>query len=482
MTVAIVVLNQRSVSLARQVAQGCDGRVYGLDRRTTGVDHSFSEFGVTLRSLFEQKTPIIGICAAGILIRTLAPLLGNKTEDPPVLAMAEDGSAVVPLLGGLQGVNDLARQIAQLLQVSPAITASGEIRFQTTLLAPPRGYRLLNDPDQAKGFIAQVLAGATVSFETHPTPSPTRFAWEGSLPEWLQQSRLPWSESGEQRLIVATEISADLRPSDRCLVYEQLPQRGYLAIVGTGPGSLEWMSPQVRQTLLEATDWVGYRTYLNLVEPLRSPSICRHESDNRVEGDRARQALDLAALGRRVVLVSSGDPGIFAMAAAVFEVLETRENPDWQQVEIEVCPGISAMQAAAAQVGAPLGHDFAVISLSDILKPWSVIESRLRTAAQGDFAIALYNPVSKQRTWQLDRARELLLEWRSPATPVVLARNLGRTGQGVRVKPLAELTAGDADMRTVILIGSSQTRQVRSGEDRPWVYTPRTYGGGSANG
>ncbi|MGM0455424.1 MAG: SAM-dependent methyltransferase, partial [Cyanobacteriota bacterium] len=167
----------------------------------------------------------------------------------------------------------------------------------------------------------------------------------------------------------------------------------------------------------------------------------------------------------------------FAMAAAVFEVLETRENPDWSLVEIEVCPGISAMQAAAAQVGAPLGHDFAVISLSDILKPWSVVESRLRAAAQGDFAIALYNPVSKQRTWQLDRARELLLEWRSPATPVVLARNLGRVGQGVRVKPLAEVTAGDADMRTVILIGSSQTRQVQSGEGRPWVYTPRTYGG-----
>ena len=476
MTVAIVVLNQRSVSLARRIAQGCaDGVIYGLDRRTTGVDVSFSEFGITLRSLFEQKTPIIGICAAGILIRTLAPLLGNKTEDPPVLAIAEDGSAVVPLLGGLQGVNDLARQIAQLLQVSPAITASGEIRFQTTLLAPPRGYRLLNDPDQAKGFIAQVLAGATVRFETHPTPA--RFAWEGSLPEWLQQSRLPWSESGEHRLVLATEISPDVRPSDRCLVYEQLPQRGYLAIVGTGPGSFEWMSPQVRRTLLKATDWVGYRTYLNLVESLRSPSIQRHESDNRVEGDRARQALDLAATGRRVVLVSSGDPGIFAMAAAVFEVLETADNPGWQQVEIEVCPGISAMQAAAAQVGAPLGHDFVVMSLSDILKPWSVIESRLQAAAQGDFAIALYNPVSKQRSWQLDRAQELLLEWRSPATPVVLARNLGRTGQQVRVKLLAELTAGDADMRTVILIGSSQTRQVRSGEDRPWVYTPRTYDG-----
>lgn len=464
MTVAIVVLNQRSVSLARQVARGCHGGiVYGLDRRTTGVDHSFSEFGPTLRSLFEMRTPIIGICAAGILIRTLAPLLGNKAEDPPVLAIAEDGSAVVPLLGGLQGVNDLARRIAQVLQVSPAITASGEIRLGTTLLAPPRGYRLLNHPDQAKGFIAEVLGGATVRRVGEAT--------------WLSESDLPWSESGELTLWVSQDSSEEATPSDRCLVYEKLPQRGHLAIVGTGPGSAQWISPQVQQTLLEATDWVGYRTYLNLVEPLRLPSIQRHESENRVEGDRARQALDLAASGRRVVLVSSGDPGIFAMAAAVFEVLETAENPDWQQVEIEVCPGISAMQAAAAQVGAPLGHDFAVISLSDILKPWSVIESRLQAAAQGDFAIALYNPVSKQRTWQLDRAREIFLQWRSPSTPVVLARNLGRVGQGVRVKPLAELTAGDADMRTVILVGSSRTRQVQSGRGLPWVYTPRTYVG-----
>ncbi|TVR10000.1 MAG: precorrin-3B C(17)-methyltransferase, partial [Phormidium sp. GEM2.Bin31] len=414
MTVAIVVLNQRSVSLARQVAQDCaDGVIYGLDRRTRGVDVSFSEFGPTLRSLFEQGTPIIGICAAGILIRTLAPLLGNKGEDPPVLAIAEDGSTVVPLLGGLQGVNDLARRIAQVLQVPAAITASGEIRFRTTLLSPPPGYRLLNDPDQAKGFIAEVLAGATVRFETHPGPPQ-----EGSLPEWLEQSRLPWSQEGEHRLVVTTQISSDVCPGDRCLVYEVLPQRGHLAIVGTGPGSAEWMSPQVRQRLQEATDWVGYTTYLNLVESLRSPRIQRHESDNRVEGDRARQALDLAATGRRVVLVSSGDPGIFAMAAAVFEVLETGKTPDWQEVEIEVCPGISAMQAAAAQVGAPLGHDFVVMSLSDILKPWSMIESRLQAAAQGDFAIALYNPVSKQRTWQLQRAREILLQWRSPATPV----------------------------------------------------------------
>jgi len=172
-----------------------------------------------------------------------------------------------------------------------------------------------------------------------------------------------------------------------------------LAIVGTGPGDAQWLSPEVRDVLHAATDWVGYTTYLNLVEPLKHGQQC-HPFDNRAELERACMALDLAAEGRAVALVSSGDPGIYAMAAAVFEVLEQADKPAWQRVEIQVCPGISAMQAAAAQVGAPLGHDFCTISLSDILKPWPVIAQRLAAAAQADFVIVLYNSVSKQRTWQ----------------------------------------------------------------------------------
>lgn len=235
------------------------------------------------------------------------------------------------------------------------------------------------------------------------------------------------------------------------------------------------MSPEVKAILESATDWVGYKTYLDLAEPLRQAHTTRHESDNRVELDRARFALDLAAQNRTVAIVSSGDPGIYAMAAAVFEVLEREAKPEWQEVEIQVCPGISAMQAAAAQVGAPLGHDFCAISLSDILKPWEVIAQRIAAAAQADFAIAFYNPVSKQRTWQLEKAKELLLQWRSPETPVVLARNIGRPGQTVTVKPLDQLAIADADMRTVILIGSSKTRIVQQRQGKQWVYTPRHY-------
>jgi cobalt-precorrin 5A hydrolase/precorrin-3B C17-methyltransferase len=250
--------------------------------------------------------------------------------------------------------------------------------------------------------------------------------------------------------------------------------RGWLAIVGTGPGGVQWMSPEVKDILQAATDWVGYTTYLNLAEPLRQGQQ-RHEFDNREELERASMALDLAAEGRAVALVSSGDPGIYAMAAAVFEVLEREDKPSWRQVDITVCPGISAMQAAAAQVGAPLGHDFCVMSLSDILKPWAVIEQRIAAAVQADFVLVFYNPVSRQRTWQLAKAKEIMLRWRPPETPVVIARNLGRPGQAVTIKPLGQLSAGDADMRTIILVGSAQTRVVQRSDGRTWVYTPRRY-------
>src|SRR5713226_1802131 len=163
------------------------------------------------------------------------------------------------------------------------------------------------------------------------------------------------------------------------------------------------------------------------------------------------------------------------MAAAVFEVLEQEDEPAWRGIEIQICPGISAMQAAAAQVGAPLGHDFCAISLSDILKPWSIIAQRIAAAAQADFVLVFYNPVSKQRTWQLHKAREILLQWRSPLTPVILARNLGRPGQAVTVQRLDQLTPADADMRTIIVVGSSQTRLIQRDDGRHWVYIPRHY-------
>jgi cobalt-precorrin 5A hydrolase / precorrin-3B C17-methyltransferase len=219
---------------------------------------------------------------------------------------------------------------------------------------------------------------------------------------------------------------------------------------------------------------VGYTTYLNLAEPWRRGQQ-RHDSDNREELDRARQALNLAATGKSVVVISSGDPGIFAMAAAVMEAIDEDRNPAWALVDLNISPGLSAMQAAAAQAGAPLGHDFCVISLSDVLKPWPVVERRLILAAQGDFAIALYNPISSERPWQLPKAIDLLRQYRAKSTPVVVAQNLGRTGQQVTIKTLGTLSAEDADMRTTILVGSSQTKLIEQPGQRSWVYTPRSY-------
>ncbi|PSB03753.1 precorrin-3B C(17)-methyltransferase [Merismopedia glauca] len=455
---AIAILGENSLPIARKIQQILpEAVIYGLVNRTQSADVTYTSFGETIRELFTSNTPIIGICAAGILIRTLAPLISDKRQEPPVLAIAEDGSAVVPLLGGLHGVNDLARQIAAGLQVLPAITTTGDIRFRTALLSPPAGYYLAN-PEDAKTFISDLLAGAKVRLE-------------GSAP-WLTESQLPISADGELTIRVTQDV---VESAPNCLVYH--PQ-GKLAIVGTGPGSPEWMSPEVKELLLSATDWVGYTTYLNLVEPLRQ-SQQRHDSDNRVELDRARLALNLAAEGRSVALISSGDPGIFAMAAAVFEVLEQENQPQWQQIKIQVAPGISALQAAASRIGAPIGHDFCAISLSDILKPWDIIEKRIASVAEADFVIAFYNPVSKQRTWQLERTREILLQWRSPDTPVILAKNVGRVGESVEVRSLHQLSADEVDMQTLVLVGSSQTRIIKHPQ-QIWVYTPRRYD--AANG
>ena len=576
---AIIILGQNSQPIAKKISAHFPGsQIYGLIDRTSNTDINFSNFGETLRELFATETPIIAICAAGIIIRTLAPLLSDKRAEPPVLAVAEDGSAVVPLLGGLHGVNDLAREIAAALGVQPAITTTGDIRFRTALLSPPQGYSLAN-PEDAKTFISNLLAGAKVRLEgaaswlsesnlpiapdakltirvtekaIAPTPDclvyhpqiaavaltklsniepeiavsfvqqvlekaglaaasvagffalkeemgnpaletvsqyfkvPVRFF---KLSELVELDSIEFSENKAAQIALTAAgakshlIEYDHSNSVNCAIALAAQpfdaraigiSRGKLAIVGTGPGGAPWMSPEVKEILREATDWVGYKFYLDLAGTLRFGQK-RHDSDNREEIDRARFALDLAASGKSVAVVSSGDPGIFAMAAAVFEAIDFEAKPEWQGIDIRVAPGISAMQAAAAAIGAPLGHDFCVISLSDILKPWEVIEQRIAAAAAADLVMAFYNPISKQRIWQLARAIEILLQSRDPKTPVILGRNLGRPGQSVRVCTLSEFQPQDADMRTLVIVGSSQTRIIPRKYGDVWVYTPRRY-------
>jgi precorrin-3B C17-methyltransferase len=245
---------------------------------------------------------------------------------------------------------------------------------------------------------------------------------------------------------------------------------GRLAIVGIGPGALELVTPLAAETLAAATDLVGYAAYLARV-PERAGQV-RHASDNREELARARLALELAASGKSVAIVSSGDPGVFAMASAVFEAMETGKA-EWRDVETTVVPGVSAMFAAAARAGAPLGHDFCVLSLSDNLKPWDTVLRRLEAALAADFIIVLYNPASKARPWQVGEAFGLIAKHRAGATPVIFAHAVGQADERIEITTVAKADPKRADMRTLIIVGSSATRILGDGARRRFVYTPR---------
>ncbi len=245
---------------------------------------------------------------------------------------------------------------------------------------------------------------------------------------------------------------------------------GWLVIAGLGPGAQAQVTPEVQAALAEATDVVGYIPYVARVA--ERPGLTLHASDNRVELDRAAHALEMAADGRRVVVVSSGDPGVFAMASAVFEALEAGPAA-WRTLDIRVLPGITAMLAAAARIGAPLGHDFCAINLSDNLKPWNLIEKRLRLAAEADFAMAFYNPRSKARPEGFGKALALLQDVCGDARPMIFARAVTTPEETMRVVPLPEAQPDMADMRTVVLLGNSTTRIIE-GATGPMVYTPRS--------
>jgi len=249
------------------------------------------------------------------------------------------------------------------------------------------------------------------------------------------------------------------------------PEPG-VTVVGLGPGDPAWLTPEAAAAIAAATDLVGYRPYLARI-PVR-PGQQRHASGNTVEAERAALALDLAAAGRRVAVVSSGDPGVFAMAAAVLEQAAAGGGR-WDSVPVTVLPGVTAAQAVAARAGAPLGHDYCVISLSDRLKPWPVIADRVEHAAAADLVLALYNPASRSRTWQLAAVAELLLRHRGPGTPVVVGRAVGRPGEQLQVITLAELGSASLDMSTLVIVGSSATR-VLERDGRRVVFTPRHYG------
>ncbi len=588
-----LILGETGLATARRLQSELGGVIHGYDKRVQAADvRPFDDAAAALRNCFASGEPLVALCAAGIVIRHLAPSLGNKHDDAPVLAVAEDGSAVVPLLGGHHGGNDLARRLGEILDTAPAITTASDTVFAVALDEPPQGWRLAN-PGDMKAFVAEMRAGAAVTI-----------AGEAA---WLRASDLPQAEDGALRITVSDVPLAgdeghlvyhrqtlalgvgcerDASPEeligliDETLTGENFPAqslagifsldlktdeaaihaaaahfdiparffdlgalqaqesnlanpsevvkrevgvsgvaeaaalaavgtgggelvvekrksrratcaiaraddiidpamlgaaRGHLAIVGIGPGRADWRTGAAEAALRQADIIVGYGLYLDLIADLIVDKDRRAYQLGEEEA-RVAAAIDLAASGRNVALVSSGDAGVFAMGALAHELLDRDDTPaHWDRISLELLPGISAMQAAALRAGAPLGHDFCAISLSDLLTPREVILRRIVAAASADFVIAFYNPVSKRRRDLLVLARDLLLRHRPEDTPVILARNLGRAEEQVTALPLVDLQVDDVDMLTLVMIGSSETRARLRGDGSWSVYTPRGY-------
>ena len=582
---AVVVSTAGAMEMGRSVA----GLLVAPVHARNDGDVGFETLADHLRGLFSTGEAIVFVGPVGALVRMLAPVLADKTSEPPVVAVAIDGSAVVPVLGGHRGANDLARRIAENFGIAPAITTAGDLVFGLApglaLDAPPAGWHLAT-PERYKDIAARLIAGAparldgpanwiaasdialsddaeiTLQVTERAGPyDPDRLVYvaetlalgvgseRGADPtemirlvtETLRQHGLdPRAVAGvfpldlkadepamhaladalgrPARFFDAATLEAEASrlatpsetvfrevgchgvsegaalaaagPEARLLVVKHKSERctcaiaiaprpieaaaigrprGRLSLVGIGPGKSEWRTPEAERLIGRAEDLVGYSLYLDILGPLTDGKM-RHDYPLGDETERARAALDLAAEGRNVALISSGDIGIYAMASLVFELVAKEDRGDWGRLEIEVAPGISALQAAAARIGAPLGHDFCAISLSDLLTPWEVIERRLQAAAEGDFVVAFYNPVSLRRRHQLPRAREILLEHRPPKTPVILARSLGRPEETVRVTTLETLSVDDVDMLTLVMVGSSTTHY-----DGRFVHTPRGY-------
>ena len=586
----VVALSRSSEVTAHKVAAVLGAMVHGREGRVDRADTFFANALDHVRDLFAAGVPVVGVCASGILIRAVAPLLMDKLTEPPVVSVSDDGAVVVPLLGGHRGANRMAATIADALGAVAAVTTAGDVALGVALDEPPVGWTLVN-PVDAKGAMASLLSGtgATVVGEApwladlpkgdglrisvgterhgdlgedhlqfapqvltlgvgcardcdpdelmalvlgvldeakvapeaiHSVNTITLKADEPAIIELAKALSVPL------RLFEADELEAETprlaNPSDvvfaevgthgvseaaalaqggadakflvtknktanaTCAIAISLAplvalkgrSRGRLSVVGIGPGQASWRTPEVSRLVAEAEELVGYGLYIDLLGPL---AVGKARSDFPLGGEeaRCRYALEQAGKGKNVALVCSGDAGIYAMGALVFELLDRSEaemgvSDAAHRVEVVCSPGVSALQGAAARAGAPLGHDFCTISLSDLLTPRDDILRRLKAAAEGDFVVAFYNPVSKTRRTLLAEARDILLQHRPADTPVMLASSLGRPEEYVRYRRLDELEVDEVDMLTVVLIGSSNSRLAQLGEG-PRMFTPRGY-------
>ena len=578
---AIVILGASALPLAERIKGVLGGDIHG-PRCVNGPDVAYEKATAAIGELFTEGRPIIGLCASGILIRALAPYLADKRDEPAVVAVAEGGSSVVPLLGGHHGANALAHKIAAITGGHAAVTTASDLRLGAALDEPPEGWVLAN-PEDMKAFAARLLGGERVTISgrmpwlalessagaplcitatheavqgasTHLVFHPKVLAvgvgcergtdaaeiatlvddtlrraclapasiacvatidikedepgigvvveqlgvplrlftteeLKAEAPRLANPSALVEAEVGVPGVAEAAALAA-AGPTSRLIVTKTKSKRatcaialaeapvaefrgrprGLLSIIGLGPGDRSMRSPAATSALRQASDWVGYGLYLDLARDLRRTQA-EHRFPLGAEEDRVRHAIGLVKQGKRVALICSGDPGIYAMAALVHEIADREPS----RIAIETIPGISAFQLAAAKAGAMTGHDFCCISLSDLLTEWSVIEKRVRAAAEGDFVVAFYNPRSEKRHDQLDRAMALLKPHRHGDTPVVIASNLGREREAVRIVPLREFDSATVDMLTLVMVGSSQSRMYKRGDGRLYAYTPRGY-------
>lgn len=577
---AIIIFTTASSATAARIAALTGGRVHACGPTGEGANE-------LVPHLFQAGNPIIGVCAAGILIRLLAPHLGDKHKEPPVVAVSSDGLHVVPLLGGHHGANRLAHSIAETLGGVAALTTASDAKFARGLDEPPPEFVLAN-ADAAKPAMAAILNGTRINLKGsapwlaeagysisddgditititeqkttaglvyHPKTLVAGMGCErGAAPHELidlltktlethnlapeslaaiatidlkadetalnavvahfgvplclfsagelanEEANLPnpseivRAEVGtpgvaEAAAIKAGKLLVAKQKSKRatCAIGQaQAPldtttfgqQRGALHIVGIGPGEAVERTAGAVSALTKTSDWVGYGLYLDLIGDLKI-----HQQEHRFglgdEEPRVRHALELAATGKSVALVCSGDAQIYAMAALVFELLEAKGDRSLsdaaRRVAVESHPGISAFQMASARAGALIGHDFCCISLSDLLTPRDDIIKRLGAAAAGDFVTALYNPRSQRRTDLIVETKRVFLKHRAPETPVIVAKNLGRDNEQVHVIKLADFAPLEIDMLTIVLIGASQSRAFERGDGQTVTFTPRGY-------
>ncbi len=555
---AIFILGPSALPLAQKIKAEIGGLIHGPEG-LDGCDVNYEKATHAISRAFAFNHSIIGICATGILIRAVANRLKNKHREPPVIAVAEDGSSVVPLLGGHHGANDLASKISASTGGMVAITTASDVMFGD-LLDDPVGAHLSN-PDDYKGAVAAKLRGEEIVQEItihNKTGGPRHLVYNSStlavgigcergtdpaevkklLEEALAANALAEKSIFQYASIDLKEDEAAINQFDNIFYFtaEQLKRefhrvenpskivdaevgtpsvaeaaalslvgrrgklivpkmkskhatiaiaqaasyddfqnhegrrQGHVSIVGLGPGAAGTLTPDVDFELWFASEWVGYTLYLDLVEHLRSAQT-RHDFPLGDEEARCRHAIELAKKGKRVALVCSGDAGIYAMAALVYELIDREPC----RIAVEVHPGISAFQAASAKAGAMIGHDFCCISLSDLLTPWEVIEKRLRAAAEGDFVISFYNPRSLKRRDQLERAFAILKNYRPSDTPVVIASNLGRPEEKTKIVNFADFNPDEVDMLTLVMVGSSQSKSFKRGDGKTYAYTPRGY-------